>query len=192
MTSGTTVSNSGNLSSHLDLQEETLKPIFVLHLTEVITDWIGKITSFLIFAIIGYMIGCVILRYFFNSAINYMAIIPNIFYVYVSFGAAHAYNRKAFINVDIIYRKFSLRKRAVIDLITSSLFFLFVLALVWVSGKYALAALPKTRFDWGMIVDPVRWPPIILFPIGLILMLSSGIVRFARNFITLITGQEAT
>jgi hypothetical protein len=42
-----------------------------------------------------------------------------------------------------------------------------------------------------MIIDPVRWPPVVLFPIGLILLLSSGIVRLARNLITLITGEEA-
>jgi len=168
-----------------------MEPGFLLHLLDVATDWIGKITSFLMFAIIGNMIVCVILRYFFNSPINYMSIVPNIFYVYVSFGAAYAYNRKAFINVDIIYRKFSVRKQAAIDLITSVLFFLFILALIWVSGKYALQALPKTRFDWGMTIDPVRWPTTVLFPIGLILLLVSGIVRLARNLITLITGEEA-
>ena len=143
------------------------------------------------YAVIGYMIVCVILRYFFNSAINYMSVVPNVFYVYISFGAAYAYNQGAFINVDIIYRKFSVRKRAAVDLITSSLFFLFIFALVWVSGKYAISALSKTKFEWGMIIDPARWPPIILFPIGLILLFISGIVRFARNLVILMIDKEA-
>ncbi len=167
-----------------------MKPGYLLRLLDVATDWIGKITSFLMYAIIGYMIACVVLRYFFQSSINFMLIVPNIFYVYVSFGAAYAYNQKAFINVDIIYRKFSVQNRAIIDLITSTLFFLFVLAITWFSGEYALAALPKTRFDWGMIIDPPRWPTTVLFPIGLILLLISGTVQFIRNLVTLAAGEK--
>ena len=136
------------------------------------------------------MIGCVILRYFFGSAINFMLIVPNIFYVYVSLGAAYAYNRKAFINVDIIYRKFSIRNRAIIDLITSGLFFLFLLALVWVSVEYALLALPRTKVDLSVLIDPARWPVTVIFPIGLILLLASGIVRVVRNVLTIISGDE--
>lgn len=140
-------------------------------------------------AIIGYMCASVILRYFFKSPINYLSIVPNIFFVYISLGAAYAFHQKAFINVDIIYRTLPVRKRAAIDLITSSLFFLFIVALIWVSGGYALEALPKTRFSFDMLIDPARWPTTIIFPIGLILLLMEGIVRFARDLITLITGE---
>jgi TRAP-type C4-dicarboxylate transport system permease small subunit len=143
------------------------------------------------FATIGYMIACIILRYFFASSINYMSYIPNIFFIYVSFGAAYAYNRKAFINVDIIYRRFSVRTRAAIDLSTSLLFFLFVLALLRGAADYALPLLPKTKFDWGMLIDPARWPTTVLFPVGLILLLVSGAVHFTRNILTLITGKES-
>lgn len=139
------------------------------------------------FVIIGYMVYCVIMRYFFHSAINYMAVIPNIFYVYVSFGAAFVYNQHAFINIDLFYRKFTDRKRAAIDLITSGLFFLFTGILFWFALKFALAALPATRFYWGMLIDPARWPPVVLFPIGVFLLLLSGIARFIGNIMLLIT-----
>lgn len=141
-------------------------------------------------AIIGYMMASVILRYFFKSPTDYLTIVPKIFFIYVCLGAAYAYNQKSFIIVDILYRKFSARKRAAIDLFTSVLFFIFVLALLQVSGGFALPALAKFNFDLGMLIDPARWPITIIFPVGPILLLVAGTVRFIRNIIILVNGEK--
>ena len=141
-------------------------------------------------AIIGYMMASVIVRYYFHGSINYLAIVPNIFFIYVCLGAAYAYNQKSFIIVDILYRKFSARKRAAIDIFTSALFFIFILALLQASGGFALPALAVFKFDLGMLIDPARWPITIIFPIGPILLLVAGTVRFIRNIIILVNGEK--
>ena len=161
-----------------------------MHLTEVITDWIGKIASFLMVAIIGYMIVSATIRYVFHGAINYLGIVPNIFFVYVCLGAAYAYNQKAFMVVDIFYRRFSPRVRAVIDLGTSVMFFIFTAVLIQVSSRFVLPALANFKFDPGMLIAPDRWPITIIFPLGPILILIAGTVRVIRNILILIYGER--
>jgi TRAP-type mannitol/chloroaromatic compound transport system permease small subunit len=169
---------------------DTLKIGFLLNLIDTIGNWIGKITSFLMTAIIGYMIASVVVRYFLHGSIPYLSIVPNIFYVYVCLGAAYAYNQKSFIIVDIIYNRFSIRKRAAIDLLTSVFFFLFVGALLQVSGGYALTALDKFKFDPAILIEPARWPITIIFPLGPFLLLVAGSVRLIRNIIIVVGASE--
>jgi TRAP-type mannitol/chloroaromatic compound transport system permease small subunit len=162
----------------------------LLNLIDTIGNWIGKITSFLMTAIIGYMIASVIVRYFLHGNIPYLTIVPNIFYVYICFGAAYAYNQKAFMIVDVLYNLFKPRQRALVDLITSFFFFIFIGALLQVSSGYALKALAGYHFNIAILIDPTRWPTTILFPLGPLLLLISGSVRLIRNILLLIGGQE--
>lgn len=168
----------------------TLKIGSLLNLIDTIGNWIGKITSFLMTAIIGYMIASVIVRYFLHGSIPYLSIIPNIFYVYVCLGAAYAYNQRSFMIVDVIYNLFKPRQRALVDLITSFFFFLFVGALLQVSGGYALAALANYNFNPAILIDPARWPITIIFPLGPLLLLIAGSIRLIRNIIVLIGVEE--
>ncbi len=169
-----------------------LKPNSVLHVIEAVTDWIGKITSFLMLAIIGYMIAAAIMRYWFHIGINYLTVVPNLFFVYVCLGAAYAYNQRAFVSVDIFYRRFSPRKRAALDLFTSIFLFIFVIALIQTSSMFALPALAKFKFDFTMLFDPARWPTVIIFPAGPILLLIAGALRFIRNVMVLLGAAEET
>lgn len=163
-----------------------------MHVIEVITDWIGKVTSFLMVAIIGYMIAATVMRYWFDYPINYLSAVPNMFFVYVCLGAAYAYNQRAFVSVDIFYRRFSARKRAAIDLFTSVFLFIFVFALIQSSSIFVLPALATFKLDLTLIYQPARWPVTILFPTGPILLLISGTIRVIRNVMILLNGEEET
>ncbi len=164
----------------------TLKIGSLLNLIDTIGNWIGKITSFLMTAIIGYMIASVIIRYFLHGSIPYLSIIPNIFYVYVCLGAAYAYNQRSFMIVDVLYNRFTLRQKAVLDLLTSFFFFLFLGSLLYVSAGYAFPAMQKFKFDLAILIDPARWPITIIFPLGPLLLLIAGFTRFIRNVVILI------
>ncbi len=88
--------------------------------------------------------------------------------------------------VDVLYNLFKPKQRAVVDLITSFFFFLFVLALLIVSGRYGLEALAKFKFDPAILIDPARWPTTIIFPFGPLLLLIAGSVRLIRNILLLV------
>lgn len=168
----------------------TLKISFFFRIIDFIGDLIGKIASFLMIAIIGYMVAATVVRYFFHTPLNYLSIVPNIFSTYVCLGAAYAYNQRAFVTVDIFYRRFPLRVRAALDILTSFLFFVFMLTLLQVSGIFALPELAKFNFTPAILIAPERWPVTIIFPIGPIFMLVAGSVRLMRNLVILVTGKE--
>ena len=140
--------------------------------------------------IVMVMVASAFVRYYLHGTINYLGIVPNMFFVYVCLGAAYAYNQRAFVTVDIFYRRFSVRIRAALDLVTSLLFFTFMIVLLQVSKGFALPALAKFNFDPMILISPDRWPITILFPLGPILMLVAGSVRFIRNLLILISGVE--
>lgn len=142
--------------------------------------------------IIGFMIVSSFFRYVLKDPIPYLSSVPNIFVVYVCLGAAYAYNQRSFIVVDIFYRRLSLRWRAALDLITSVFFFMFMFVLIVTSMRFASPALAKFKFAPAMLIDFSRWPTTIIFPIGPILISIAGTVRFIRNVLILITGQELT
>ena len=162
----------------------------MFRIVDLIGDWIGKLTSFLMTFIVLVMVASAFVRYYLHGTINYLGIVPNMFFVYVCLGAAYAYNQRAFVTVDIFYRRFSVRIRAALDLVTSLLFFTFMIVLLQVSQGFALPALAKFNFDPMILISPDRWPITILFPLGPILMLVAGSVRFIRNLLILISGVE--
>ena len=161
-----------------------------LHVIDAIGNRIGKISSFLMIFIISFMVISAFFRYLLHDAIPYLTAVPNIFFVYVCLGAAYAYNQRSFVIVDIFYRKLSVRWQAALDLITSVFFFFFMLVLLQTSTRFASPALAKFKFDPIILIDFNRWPTTIIFPIGPLLLLIAGTVRFIRNIIVLITGQE--
>ena len=169
---------------------DTLKINSIFRAIDFIGDLIGKLTSFFMVVIIGYMVASAVVRYFFHDTINYLSVVPNIFFVYVCLGAAYAYNQRAFVVVDILYRRFPLRVRAALDITTSFLFFTFMFTLLQVASIFALPELAKFTFNPAILIAPDKWPITIIFPVGPILMIIAGSVRFLRNVLILITGQE--
>ncbi|MFH1640069.1 MAG: TRAP transporter small permease subunit [Chloroflexota bacterium] len=168
-----------------------LKPKYWLHIIDIISEWSGKIISFAIILIIGYVIYGIIVRYVFRGMFSHLSIAQRIFTAYVVLGAAWAFQNKAFINVDIFTRRLSVRKRAIIDSFTFILFLVFTLALLKYTSDVALSSLPKTRFSLQLF-DPARWPTTLIIPVGVLLLVLQGLAKFVRDLIAAITGEETT
>lgn len=161
---------------------------FLLRIIDAISEWVGKITSFIIILMIGVVIWNVVMRYVFNSvaAWQHISVIGKLLPVYVVLGGAYALLTKAHINVDIFYRRFPLRMRGIIDLVTSILFFFFCIALLWravgSSVSLPLWQTPFPPFSSGLFILAV--------PIGAFLLLLQGLAKFIRDLIIAITGRE--
>ncbi len=161
---------------------------FLLRIIDAISEWVGKITSFIIILMIVVVIWNVVMRYVFNSiaAWQHISVCSRLLPVYVILGGAYTLLTKAHINVDIFYRRFPLRMRGIIDLVTSILFFLFCIALLWraVEGSMDLPL-------WQILFSPsLSWLVILAVPIGVSLLLLQGLVKFIRDLIIAITGKE--
>ena len=121
---------------------------------------------------------------------NVLATNSKLFLVYIILGAAYTLRTNAFINVDIFHRRFSPRVRAFVDLATSTLFFLFGIALLWwavIMAAWDLSMLhPSLRLFY-----PPSWPVRLIIPVGVFLLLLQGLAKFVRDLIIATTGKEA-
>ncbi|MCK4723891.1 MAG: TRAP transporter small permease subunit, partial [Dehalococcoidia bacterium] len=101
---------------------------------------------------------------------------------------AYVLRHKGHIRMDIFYEPLSLRKRAVIDSITASFFFLFMVLLIWqgwVLAEWAIKTGKVTDSMW----HPILWPIKLAIPIGGFLLLFQGIADFIRNLYFAIHGR---
>ena len=93
------------------------------------------------------------------------------------------------VNVDIIYSRFSLRTKAVVDIFTFSLFFLFCGMMFLYGGSLAwesLSILERSNSAWEVPLYPWK----MMIPIGALLLLLQGIAKLIRDVLALSTGTE--
>jgi len=163
----------------------------VLHFVDTINERFGKIISFLVVGMMGVVTVEVVLRYGFNSPTLWAHETAQFLYgSYCILGGAYVLLHKAHVNMDIMYARLSLRKRAILDLFTSSLFFLFIGVMLWHGVTFAsksVAMLESSMTPWA----PPIWPVKLTLPLAALLILLQGIIRFVRDIETAVTGREA-
>ncbi len=162
----------------------------VLDGIDKLNETIAKIVSWIIVLIIAATVYEIIMRYVFNSPtnwvfeFNYLAHGP-----YFLLLGAYAYAQKAHVNVDIIYGRLSARKRAVLDLITSVFFFIFVMMMLIYGGRFALTSW-SFRETLSSAWAPPIYPVKMAIPIAAFLLLLQGVAGFIRNLYLAVTGKE--
>ena len=163
----------------------------VLHFVDSVNERFGKIIAFLTVGMMGTVTVEVVLRYGFNSPTLWAHETAQFLYgSYCILGGAYVLLHRAHVNMDIMYARLSLRKRAILDLVTSSLFFLFIVVMLWqgtILASRSVAILEATNTAWA----PPVWPVKLTLPLAALLILLQGIVKFVRDIETVITGREA-
>jgi len=144
----------------------------------------------------------VVMRYAFNMPTNWghemMVLLFAIFYVAAG-GYAHYY--RAHVRVDVIYFSVSERSRAILDIITSAFFFLFMIVFFYTSWNFYWSSqtmeagaeifgigVPGERSftDWGPAYYPVKF----IMPFGGFLLILQGIVWLIRDVYFVATGRK--
>ena len=163
---------------------------FILHLIDNLSLWTGKVVSFLVLAMVGVTVYEVVLRYVFNSPTiwafetNYL-----MFGAYSILGGAYTLYLKGHVNVDILYERLPIRKRAISDLATSVFFFLFSGILLWKMGIMAWDSLMIKEHLSSAWAPPVYPLKLIMF-IGVLLLPLQGLAKFIRDWHMVLTGRE--
>ena len=152
--------------------------------------WIAHIVSWAVIILIATTVYEVIMRYIFNAPtiwvfeFNYLLHGP-----YFLLIGAYAYAINGHVNVDIFYARLKPRARAIVDLFTMPLFFIFVIMMLIYGGRFFLNALAfKERLSsaWAPPVYPIK----MIIPIAAALLLLQGIARYIRCWHLAITGRE--
>lgn len=131
----------------------------------------------------------VIARYFFDRPTTWsMELSTYLLAVYCMLGGGFTLLRGGHVSVDIIYGRFHYRTKAILSCLTSVLFFIFVIVILWYGWDMAHKAY-KYNETSGTIMDWPLLPTIIMVPIGAFLLLLQGIVKLIGDLTTAVTGR---
>lgn len=165
--------------------------MFQLDTIDKINRWIGKMVSIFVLLIMSITLLEVVLRYGFNRPTMWVhETSQQIFAIAFLLGSAYTLQEGGHVRVDILYRRLSIRGRAILEIVTSILYFLFNGVLLWKGGEMAYESvmmLEKTQTPW----EPYVFHVILAIPIAAALMLLQGIVDFIRNLKTLANGDRS-
>lgn len=158
---------------------------------DAISEFTGMTARWLAVAMIAVMIFEVITRYGFNR--------PNIWVhqtttmlwgYYVVLGACYVLRHNAHVNLDLVYRRLTFRKQAIMDSITYSLFFVYTIVILWYAIPWAWKSIMIQEVSREVWPAPI-WVVKGIIPIGVFLLLLQGISRYIRSIYTAITGKSS-
>jgi TRAP-type mannitol/chloroaromatic compound transport system permease small subunit len=160
----------------------------VLKVIDGISDWSGKITSFLILVITGVILYEIAARFIFGApTIWAYEVSLSLYGIYVALIGAYTLVHGVHVNVDILYAGFSPRTKAGVNVFTWLIFFLWCGVLVWtgwIRGWESLMIGERESTAFGCPIYPVK----LSLAVGGFLLLLQGVAVYVRNLYTLITG----
>jgi TRAP-type mannitol/chloroaromatic compound transport system permease small subunit len=150
---------------------------------ESVVDVVGKITSVLLLLMIFNVFYDVVMRYFFhNSSVGMQEMEWHLFSVIILFGVSVALKDEGHVRVDFLYEKFSVRKKAMINIL-GTVFFLLPLALLVATGSVGFVmdayTLGEISEDPGGLTH--RWIIKSMIPIAFIFLIFSSIGYIVKN-----------
>jgi len=152
---------------------------------------VSQPASFVAYFLTGILVLEVVLRYVFKSPTIWAHELATfVFAAYFLWGGAYAVLREAHVNVDIIYNRFSLRTRAIVDLFTWLLFYITVGLLLWKSIELAWVSVRYLEHDLSSVWGPPVWPIKLVVPIVASLMILQRIPKTILDLFVAVTGRK--
>ncbi|MEZ5729617.1 MAG: TRAP transporter small permease subunit [Burkholderiaceae bacterium] len=139
--------------------------------------WIGEHAAWLIMPIFVLLLVDVTMRYLVGRPTIWTSELAQlVFGFYGVIGGGYLLAERAHVNVDIFYGRFSRERKALVDLATSFLFFLFLAVLLYQGGSMAWESAEKLESSQS-IWNPPIWPVKVAVPVAGVLILLQGLVR---------------
>jgi TRAP-type mannitol/chloroaromatic compound transport system permease small subunit len=153
----------------------------LLYIIATVNEWVGKVVSLWIIALIGIVLFEVVMRYVFNRPTIWVH--ETSVYIYGAMwilvgGLVLLRNRM--VNMEIFYVRLSPRGRAIMDLCTFFFAFAYTAVLLWTSWNSAWDSVlwqEHSETAWRVPYYPFR----LMLPIGAFLLLMQLISRFIKD-----------
>ena len=161
----------------------------LIHVIDSMSDWSGRIFSYLLLVtmlIIGFN---VMMRLFGSPQIwAFDMSLYSAGAVYVV-GGAYTLLKDRHVKMDILYVRFSVRTRALLDLLTLPGFLLFCGILLWIGWirgweSFKMGETLYTGFQ------PIVWPLRLTIPLGGLLILLQGFAKAVRDLYMVVKGRS--
>ncbi|HEX7043065.1 MAG TPA: TRAP transporter small permease subunit [Burkholderiales bacterium] len=151
-----------------------------------INEWTGRAVSWLILPIFVLLMLEVFTRYFLGRPTVWTNELAQLLFgVYAVLAGGYLLAHGGHVNVDLLYGKLSVRARALVDVLTSVLFFVFVGALLYYGSSLAYESIEtweRSQSAW----NPYIWPFKLVVPLAAFLLLLQGIVKLVRDLMILL------
>jgi TRAP-type mannitol/chloroaromatic compound transport system permease small subunit len=142
---------------------------------------VGKFALYLVFLMMGILLFASISRTFFDVPFDWtMEMAQFTMAAYYLLGGGYSMQLKAHVRMDVLYERWSERKRATVDVITSGFLIFYLVVLLYggiSSTMYSLQYGQRNYSSWGPPMSPIK----IIMVIGILLMLLQAVAVFFRD-----------
>jgi TRAP-type mannitol/chloroaromatic compound transport system permease small subunit len=157
---------------------------------DAFSEWSGRLVAWLIFPMVLSLVYEVVARYLFNAPTVWAYDMTYILYgTFFMLGAAFTLKRGGHIRTDMLYARWSVRTRGIVDTICYLVFFFPpLIALLWVGSGFFI-----TSFERGERVVSSPWMPVIyplkaVIPLTCLLLMLQGLAETARSILAAVRG----
>lgn len=159
-----------------------------LMVIDSVSDWSGRIVSYLVYVGIFMLSFEVVARYFFGAptvwAHGYSQRIFGSYFVLVG---AYTLLKNGHVRVDIIYQRFSLRVRAFLDLLNYAMLLIWSFVLIKEGWLFFMNSYEIREADEMVLAHPVYPVKFFLF-LGALLITLQGLNRIIVSIFELVKG----
>lgn len=156
-----------------------------LHGIEAVSEWSGRLSAWLVFAMVALISYDVFMRYVFNSThVALQELEWHLFALTFLLGAAYTFKHDGHVRVDIVYQSWMTPKhRAWVDLL-GGLFILvpFCVLILYTSWPFVYNAFVQGEGSPDPGGLPYRWVLKAAIPAGFALLLLQGVADIVRSF----------
>ncbi len=153
-------------------------------LITVLNTRIGRAMSLVVLILFALLLGDVIMRYITESPISWSAQASKlVFGVYAIIGGGYLLARRDHVNVDLFYGSFSPKRKALVDIVTSVLFFLFIGVLVSESYSLAYDSVSRLEVSYETTWQVAIWPSKVMIVVAAVLLLLQGIIKLIADIL---------
>ena len=146
-----------------------------------LNEWVGRILAYLIIPIFIFILIEVFLRYLFNAPTVWTnELTQMLFGAYTVLSGGYILAHRGHVNVDILHSMLPVKMRAIVDIFTSLLFFIFVMAFGWFGYEMAKESIETWETSYSAWNPPI-WPVKLAIPLGAGLLFLQGVVKLLQD-----------
>lgn len=157
-----------------------------INVIDKVSDWTGRVFSWVVVLLVLITVMEVILRRFFNCPTTWsFEVLKQLFGLYFMIVAAYGLLHHAHVSIDLFTMNLARKKHAILDIIVYVLFFFpFVIVCIKESFLFAMKSWAIREVSWSVFAPPL-YPIKTVIVIAFLLLLLQGISEFSKRVLVL-------
>ncbi|HDP24144.1 MAG TPA: TRAP transporter small permease subunit [Deltaproteobacteria bacterium] len=162
---------------------------WIIRAIDSINEWVGRILCWLLIPLVCITAYEVFMRYVMKQPTIWAWDLNIMIFAAITFlGGGYALLTKGHVTVDVFTLNLAPKKRAILDIVTSSVFF-FGLTVLMIKGFDIFMMSYSVKETFPTIWAPPYYPMKFLLPLGCFLLLLQGISELLKN-VTIVLGKN--